>query len=90
MKGRYQTTHADIEKIRWILKNLRLCLEQAHQAHCPQAAKAIARAVKSADSARRYAERRFAARWEESRRSFIKNYPKEKAIVNVAKSGRAA
>jgi len=63
MRGRKKTTYSDIGRIDWTLKHLRLCLEQMRQAHCPLAAKAIARAIKSTDGARRHAERKFFAQF---------------------------
>jgi hypothetical protein len=63
MRGRKQTNYSDVQRILWTLKQLRLCLEQMRQARCPQAAKAIARAIKSTDGARRHAERKFFAKF---------------------------
>jgi hypothetical protein len=61
IQGRKTTSHTDIERIKYIQKALTDLHRLARKVRIPKAAKQIGQAIRSVDSARRYAERQWHA-----------------------------
>ena len=61
IQGRKTTSHTDIERIKYIQRTLTDLHRLARKVRMPKAAKQIGQAIRSVDSARRYAERQWHA-----------------------------
>ena len=59
--GRKTTSHTDIERIKYIQRTLTDLHRLARKVRIPKAAKQIGQAIRSVDSARRFAERQWHA-----------------------------